>query len=1053
MTNGGFGAGVRPAGCAHLDGVAAMRLTELSLKNPAAVAAVIALVLLFGGLGVSQLPVQLFPDIERPQMSIQANWRSASPQEIESEILDPIEEVLQGLPGLAQMDGNAGPGFAGVNLTFAVGTDMRAMLVEVIGRLNRLPPLPADADPPVVQLAADDSNQALSWFFVQQLPGTAGTIADYRSFVEERVVPRIEAVPGVAGVQVNAGPPDELAITVDLQRAAALGVSLPQIAQQAARARDVSGGFVEDGRRQYTLRFAGKFDPETLGELILAWRDGSPVRLGDVATIERRRPEAFFFAYQNGNPAIGLRVDRESGANVLATLTEVKKVIAELRDGDLAEHGLGIEQSFDSSLFINRAIGLLSGNLLIGVLLAVGCLWWFLRDARATLLIATAIPISLLTTFIVLQLTGRSLNVISLAGLAFAVGMVMDAAVVVAENIVRLRETGKLPAEAAAEGTRQVSSALWASTLTTVAVFLPVIFMGDVEGQLFGDLALTVSIAVGVSLVVALTVLPAGAGRWLRAKRLSKTMEGSFPRLTAWLMGVTATQRQRMAWVLGLVVLPLGLSWWWMPPLDYLPPVKRAAIDAFFDFPPGMSPTRVNAEITPQILERMKPYMDGDKTPQLKNWYLLLWPGGGTIGARVVEEARIGELEQVVRDEVIRGFPDTRAFAFEGELFGGFGGSARAIQIHLQASDAKQLEQAALAGRDLLNTQFPGANVQSFPNPDAISPELRVHPDDRRLAEAGWTRPELGTAISALGDGVWLGEHFDGDTRLPIILRGGNGDDVASLMQTPLVTGNGSVLPLSELARLETTLSPSQIRRVDRRRTITLTVDPPADVSLEEALSRVEMAVVPELRKSLPSDGGVRVSGSADRLKGIVATMGGNFALALVVLFCLMAAMFRSMRDSGYVMMALPMALLGGVLGMRVLGWVAFQPLDLLSMIGFIMLLGMVINNSILLVAQTREGQAGGLDVDAAVEQALNQRVRPILIAALTGVFGALPMAVNPGPGAVIYRGLAAVTVGGVALSLVFTLVLMPALLRMRGPSRATERRVLGAPELVHPAA
>lgn len=1025
-----------------------MRLIEASLKNPAAVAAVVALALLFGAIAVTRMPVQLFPDIDRPQMNVQANWRSASPIEIESELLDPMEEVLQGLPGLEQMDGNAFPGNANITLTFAVGTDMQAMLVEVIGRLNRLPPLPADADPPVVQMSGDEANQALSWFFVQLLPGTPGEVLDYRRFVEERVVPRIEAVPGVAGVQVNAGPPDELGIEVYLDKAAALGITLPMIAQQATRATDVSGGFLASGRRQYTLRFAGRFTPEELGRLILTWRDGRPVYLGDVATIQRRHPERFFYAYQNGNPAIGLRVDREAGANVLATLTEVKKVIAELRDGELKAHGLGVEQSFDSSLFINRAIGLLSGNLLAGILLAVGCLWWFLRDLRATVLIATAIPISLLATFIVLQLTGRSLNVISLAGLAFAVGMVMDAAVVVAENIVRLREGGTLPEEAAAKGTRQVASALWASTLTTVAVFLPVIFMGDVEGQLFGDLALTVSIAVGVSLLVALTVLPAGARRWLRAKKLVQKGEGGYPRLTAFLMRTTATRRQQSAWIAALVIAPLALSWWAAPPLDYLPPVKRAAIDAYFDFPPGMSPSTVDAEIVPTILARMKPYMDGEKEPQLKNWYILLWPGGGTIGARVVDEERIGELERIVREEIVSGFPDTRAFAFEGNLFGGFGGSARAIQIHLQAADAKVLERVAASGRDLLNAEFPGANVQSFPNPDATTPELRVFADDRRLAESGWTRPELGTVIRALGDGLWLGEYFDGDQRLPIILNAAGYDSPERLLQAPLATPLGGVLPLSDLAQVETQLSPSTIRRVDRRRTLTLTVDPPETMSLEEALAKVNEQVVPALRRELPPDAGVRVSGSADRLNGIVSTMGGNFALALLVLFFLMAAMFKSIKDSAFVMMALPMALLGGVLGMRLLGALAFQPLDLLSMIGFIMLLGMVINNAILLVAQTRESQALGLDIDAAVEAALNQRVRPILIAALTGVFGSLPMAINPGPGAVIYRGLAAVTVGGVALSLVFTLVLMPALLRWRGRRVAQATPAATAPLL-----
>jgi multidrug efflux pump subunit AcrB len=517
-----------------------MKLTEASLENPAAVAVVVALVALFGLLALFDLPLQLFPDIDRPQLSVQAGWRAASPQEMEAEIVEPIESVLEGLAGVEQMDANVNPGFAGINLTFAAGTDMEATLVEVLARLNRLPPLPRDADPPTVELGSDDANQSLTYFFVQKLPGTDGDINDFRPLIEERIVPRITAIPGVAGVDINGADPDELAIEVDLDRAAAYGVTLPQIADVAGRATDVSGGSFDAGRRRYTLRFAGRYSPQELGELIVLWRDGQPVRLADVATVRVQRPEQRFFAYQNGNPAIGLRIRRESGANVLGTLTQVKAVVAELRDGELEPLGLGIEQSFDASLFIDRAIGLLSGSLGAGVLLAVGCLWWFLRDLRATVLIATAIPISLLATFIVLQLTGRSLNVISLAGLAFAVGMVMDAAVVVAENIVRLRGDGLSPLQAALQGARQVGGALFASTLTTVAVFLPVIFMRDVEGQLFSDLALTISIAVGISLLVAMTVLPAAAGGWLKAGSVGT--DGGYARLTAWTLQATSTR-------------------------------------------------------------------------------------------------------------------------------------------------------------------------------------------------------------------------------------------------------------------------------------------------------------------------------------------------------------------------------------------------------------------------------------------------------------------------------------------------------------------------------
>ena len=1010
-----------------------MKLTQASLRNPAAVAVAVAMVCAFGLLSLLKLPLQLFPDIERPQMSIQTGWRAASPQEMESEIVEPIEAVMQGLPGLAEIESNINAGNSFINLTFAVGSDMDAMLVEVLSRMNRLQPLPRDATPPVVQAGADNANNSLTYFFVQQLPGTPGDILDQRQMIEDRIVPRLSAVKGVAGVEINGGAPEELTITMNLERAAALGIQIPQVADVAPRATDVSGGVVEAGRREYVLRFAGRYSPEALGDLILAWRDGRHVRLNDVASVEVKRPEQRFFAYQNGNPAIGLRILRESGANVLDTLERVKAVVEEIREKELAPQGLDIRQSFDASVFINRAIGLLSGSLGAGVLLAVGCLWWFLRDVRATALIACAIPISLLATFIVLNLTGRSLNVISLAGLAFAVGMVMDAAVVVAENIVRLREEGASATQAALEGTRQVGGALVASTLTTIAVFLPVIFMDDVEGQLFADLALTISIAVGISLLVAVTVLPAAASSWLRKREDAREAQQHrfWLGVSAWAMRVTSTRRHQLAWVGALIAAPILLTIVLMPKIDYLPPVKRAAVDAIFSFPPGMSPERVNAEMAPTLLARMKPYMDGQKAPQLSNWYLNLWPGGGTIGARVVDPDDIGELERIVRDEVAVGFPDTRAFASEGELFGSFGGSARAIAIHLQHADGDALTRAAETGRKLLAEKFAGANVQAWPNADAGTPELRINPDDRRLAEVGWRRPDLGTVVRALGDGQWLGEYFDGDRRLAIILRSDREDDVERLGAAQLATPNGGVLSLAELAQVDTVLAPNQMRRVDRRRTVTLTVDPPPAMSLEEALSIVDDDVVPVLRDALPRDAAIRVSGSADRLGEVVRTMGINFSMALVVLFLLMAAMFKSLRDSAYVMATLPMAVLGGVIGLRVLDLIAGQTLDLLSMIGFIMLLGMVINNAILLVAQAREGQAAGASLDDALKQALDQRLRPILIGALTGVLGALPMAINPGPGAVIYRGLAAVSVGGVALSLVFIVVVVPALLRL----------------------
>jgi multidrug efflux pump subunit AcrB len=411
----------------------------------------------------------------------------------------------------------------------------------------------------------------------------------------------------------------------------------------------------------------------------------------------------------------------------------------------------------------------------------------------------------------------------------------------------------------------------------------------------------------------------------------------------------------------------------------------------------------------------------------------------------VVDEKRIGDLERIVRDEITVGLPDTRVFTEEGNLFGGFGGSARSVAMHLQGEDSAALYKAAEAGRQLLEKKFPGANVQAFPATDAGQLELRAQPDDRRIAEAGWDRATVGDIVRTLGDGSWLGEYFNGEQRVPIILRASGGQTPEEIAQTPVVTPSGKVMPIGDLVTLQTTLGPSQIRRLDHRRTVTLTMDPPATLALEDALATIDKQVLPELRKQLPN-GTIRLAGSADRLDQIVATIGKNFVLALFVLLLLMAAMFKSLRHAVIVVLTVPLALIGGMLGLRVLGLFAFQPLDLLSMIGFIMMVGIVVNHAILLVDLTRTAQESGHDLDQAIRLSLNQRLRAILASTLTGALGALPMAVNPGPGSVIYRGLAAVNVGGVVVSRVFSLFLLPSQMRQFFPQRAAVKALAAPP-------
>ena len=1022
-----------------------MSLTERAVKNPAGVAVAIAIVSLFGLFSLVQLPLQLFPEIESPRININANWRAASPREVEAEILEPMEVVLRGMPGMEVMESNAFNGGAWISMQFALGTDMQAILMEVIGRLNRLPPLPADSDPPVVSLGGAEANQALIWFFVQLLPGTEGPIEKYGQFITDVVKPRLESIEGVAGVEVNAGAPQELQITIDPYRAAEYGIELGAVAARAGRSNDVSGGFVDVGKRQYTLRFEGRYDPEQFQSLILDWREGKPIRLGDIADVRVDRGKKQFIGVQNGNPALSLRVDRANGANVLAALTEVKAAVAELREGPLAAVGLGIQQSFDASVFINRAVGMVRSNLLLGVLLSVVVLWLFLRDRRATLLIATAIPISLLATFVVLQLTGRSLNVISLAGLAFAVGMVLDAAIVVSENIVRLRERGEIPTLAALKGTAQVKSALLASTATTVAIFLPVLFLEDVEGQLFADLALTIAIAVCMSLLVALTVLPAVASNWLQPKRLTRDHAQGWTRITDLLMRSSATPKRRIALISTLVLGPMLLSWALFPQLDYLPPVKRDAVDAFLQFPPGSNVATNEREVVSKLVARLQPYMDGEKQPALKNYYILTWPGGGTIGARVLDQDRVKELETVIRDEVLVDIPDFRGFAQQGNLFGGFGGG-RDIAVHVQSANEAGLYAAAGQAQARLMEVFPGANVQTFPPIEMASPELRVYPDDSRITEVGMDRNGVAALVRMLGNGLWLGEYFNGESRMDIIMRVNGWQTPEELATTPIMTPGGEVVPLGELVRVERATGPGQVRRVNGRRTVTVSISPPDDVSLETAVARIKSEVEPGLREALPADGSIQYGGSADALTEAIGTMGRNFIMALLILFMLMAGLFRSLKDSAMVVLTIPLAAVGGVIAIRLLNLVTFQPMDLLTMIGFIILLGLVVNNAILLVDQTRQAEQEGMNRDEAVRSALQVRMRPIFMSTFTSIFGMLPLLLIPGQGSVIYRGLAAAIVGGMSCSLLFTLLLLPCLLRLGRTARQREPERIPVP-------
>jgi multidrug efflux pump subunit AcrB len=1011
-----------------------MQLSRAAISNPIAVISAVLLVLLMGTIGLLNLPVQMIPDLQRPMIQIETRWRTAAPEEVESEIVEPQEDVLRGLPGLIKMESAALAGRAEISLIFSIDTDLQRALIEVLNRMNQVPRYPIDVTEPQIYAGQDRFGSSVAWYSLSPVEGNTRPIASYSDFAREVVQARIERVPGVANSNSFGGRDNEVRITFDPYEAAALGIDIPTLTQLVGNHGDTSGGFSEVGRRQYTLRYAGQYELPDFGEMVLDWGDGQPVRLRDIATVEVTMRDANGFMTLNGGASIAMSAQAEQGINVLDVIAGLDVAVEELRSGPLQRAGLEITQDYDESVYIRDSVAMLRTNLLIGVALSIGILWWFLRRFRATCVVALAIPISLFSAFIVMQVTGRTLNMISLAGLAFATGMVLDAAIVILENIVRLREQGASKEEAAIQGSSQVSGALLASTATTVVIFLPIMFLRDISGQIFSDLALVISAAVVASLIIAMTVIPTASAAWIRSSKSTDRHTNWWDSITRVVMRLTDRDRTRKLLVGGLFSGSILLSVLLLPAADYLPKGQQGFIFTFITMPPGQSVSNAKEEFAEVVRQRLIPYLQDDSELKIESVFLGMFGSSAFAGVQIADPSQTNTMVEKLNNEIFAGFPDTMAFAYEQGIFDSIGDSD-GIELNIQSRDMDSMLAAARAGISLIAEHLPDSQARPVPGVDIANPELRILPNERRITEAGWNRRQMSTVIRALGDGIYVGDYFDGDRSLDVVLRAPEWTSPEQLAATPLATPNSGIQPLDQLVTLQRTAGPDQIRRVDRRRALTLVVSPPAGLSLEETIEILETKVEPKIRELLPDDGEISYYGSADDLKTALGSMSRSFTLAIIVLYLLMSALFRSFVDSLLVIAALPLAMVGGVTLLRIMG----SPMDLLTMIGFITLLGLVVNNAILLVHQTRTAEREGLDRRSSVEQAVRRRLRPILMSTMTSLFGMLPLLLIPGPGSEVYEGLAAVIVGGMAVSTIFTLIFLPSLLRM-GETEQSER-------------
>jgi len=920
-----------------------------------------------------------------------------------------------------------------------------------------------------------------------------------RLFAEDYIEAAFERVPGVSNSNVFGGQEEEMQVIIDPQKLAARQLTATDVRLALRRQnRDTTAGDIWDGKRRYVVRVMGQFgDPKDVGDVIIARRDGQPVYVRDVARVKLGYKKPVSVVKNFGTKVMAVNCVRETGANVLEVMDGLRTVRTRLNERLLARRGLELVQVYDETEYIDSAIWLVWQNIVVGGLLTVGVLLLFLRSGRSTIVIFLAIPTSIIGTFLMLDVMGRSLNVISLAGLAFAVGMLVDNAVVVLENVFRHYQMGDDPFTAAVRGAKEVWGAVIASTLTTLAVFVPVLFVEEEAGQLFRDIALAISSAVALSLLVSVTVIPTAAARILRrqgdeaeagsdGKPRPGTARGA-RRALGWadkigglfvdhVVGVNRfIQRSvtlRLATVLGFVGAAVLISWLLMPAVEYLPTGNRNLVFGVLLPPAGYNVDQL-LMLGKQLEDDTKPYWDIDKGdpaneqlehPPIDDYFFVAAGRSVFFGMRAVDPLRSADLVPLV-EKVTDKLPTTFVKASQLSIFGrNLGAGGRSIDVEISGPELEEL--IALGGEIMGQVTAPTGPVPggiAFPQPslDLHSPELHVKPKWDQATDMQLFKDELDYAVDALVDGAYAGDYYHQGDKIDLTVLGNEKflRRTQDLQRLPIATPAGDLVSLAAAADDVLEGGPEQINRRERERAITIQVIPPPTMPLEQAINNITGQLIQPLRQSGRIGGQyqIRLAGTADKLRATWDALYWNFILALLITYLLMAALFESWLYPFVIILSVPLGAVGGLAGLallnvylssqKMLGFSSggYQTLDVLTMLGFVILIGTVVNNAILIVHQSlNHMRQEGMRPNEAILVSVRTRIRPIFMTTSTTVLGLSPLVLFPGAGSELYRGLGAVVLGGLVVSTAFTLVLVPTLFSLMMDTKARLTRALG---------
>jgi hydrophobe/amphiphile efflux-1 (HAE1) family protein len=1011
-----------------------MAWIDIFIRRPVLTWMLTLSLVVFGVLGFVRLGVDQYPKMDLPRVNVSSVLEGASPEVIEEDVTEVLEEQLNTISGVKRLESRSRQGLSSISVEFELGTDLDAATQDVRDRVARARwELPKELEPPVVE-KLDISGFPIMWLPIM----TERSQVDASEYVKDQIKPKVETVPGVAGIEVFGRMDRQIRIWLDGDALRARGLAVTDI-MAALRREHVErpGGIVEGDWIEFAVKTAAEYATvEELADMVIAYEDGAPVRLRDVARVKDGSEDVRAFARYDGGPAVGIGITKQSDGNTVAIANEVLRRVHELQKTLPADmqfkEGEGVA---DFSRSIREAVEEAIFSLWFGALLATLTVFVFLRRFRPTLVVGLAIPVSLIATFGFMWLFDYTLNTMTLLALTLAVGVVIDDAIVVLENIERHREAGLSSREAASKGTREIAFAATAATVSVAAVFVPVVFVTGMLGNFLGEFGATVATAVLLSLVVALTLTPMLAARIPPPKeREHRSIYYVFDR---WLHALETNYKRILDWslahrgiTLAIAAMSLisacGLST--QLGAEFFPPADVGRFFVSIETPPGSTP-----ENTLAALKLDEEWVLAQ--PEVAGAFAgvgFAGPDGGqdpTRGIMFVMLKSRGDRERDVHEiidegrRVLGGIPGQKVRLSD---MSGMSMSSESGQFEVELIGNLEIEELAAVGdRFIAELAAKGGFVDLNQSLKLGRPELRVIPDREKAAALGVDADQLATTVQAMIGGMDVGTFNEAGNRYDIRVRLEEADrrDPDSILGLYVRTKQGGTMELRNLVRVEKGAAPSTITRVDRQRAVKISANLQGK-DLGKALAdarKVAAATLPEGVRFTPSGGTEEFEKS---FRGLLFAMG----LGILVIYMVLAAQFESLVHPLTVMLALPLAMVGAVAGLLVMKGLGRpgMTLNLFSMIGIILLFGLLTKNSILLVDYANQLRERGLDKVEAMRRAAPVRMRPVLMTAIAMIFGAAPAALGIGPGAETRSPMAMAAMAGMISSTALTLLVVP---------------------------